>query len=389
MFAGRSLEECTANGEQRQLIEEVVEENAHEYIKHENFYGGKDEETGEPEIHEEFKRQHFTGQFVRGIIDAFAFIICILLVVTQLGLIDYYYIKYLKDSMWWSWLAADTFVIFTLIWLTVLSMRNNQKRMHDEKLLDAKMKYAWLGWFTYSAVLVAKIVVFYRLYYDTLLEKNFVDQFFDEHLLRLGLSISVLIFIFYLEASHYIPLVSNRQAYIIYLATAITIDLLDTVTFLDLLGEAKINAWELPIWMPITILALGCFNFIMPTFALFRLKFRKLPRKFIFSEKIWSLLYVLIVNGPYLGIRIYLCILLKLPSLNKNYKISIFLIKNIAFIYLAIKDLWLRIQYWRHKKQYKKLTVREESQKWNHRKKLEVKRLLRKNYIYALHSYII
>ncbi|VDD96686.1 unnamed protein product [Enterobius vermicularis] len=285
------------------------------------------------------------GQFVRGVIDAFALIICLLLVVAQLGLIDYYYIKYLKDSMWWSWLAADTFVVFTLTWLTVLSMRNNQKRMHNERSLDAKIKYACLGWFTYSAVLVAKIVVFFRLYYKS----KFVDEFFDEHLLRLGLSASVLIFVFYLEANHYTPLVSNRQLYIVYLATAITVDLIDTILFLDLLGEAEIYQWNLPMWLSISILSLACLNLIMPTFALLRLRFRKLPRKFLLSDKIWSLIYVLIVNGPYLGIRIYLYLLLKLPSLNKNYGVSIFVAKNIAFIYLAVREVWLRIQYWRHK----------------------------------------
>lgn len=68
-----------------------------------------------------------------------------------------------------------------------------------------------------------------------------MDEFFDEHLLRLGLSASVLIFVFYLEANHYTPLVSNRQLYIVYLATAITVDLIDTILFLDLLGEAEVN----------------------------------------------------------------------------------------------------------------------------------------------------
>lgn len=67
------------------------------------------------------------------------------------------------------------------------------------------------------------------------------DKLFDDHLLKLSLSLSVLVFLFLLEAHHYTPLKSDRQLYITYLVTAICFDLLDTITFLDLIWQALVG----------------------------------------------------------------------------------------------------------------------------------------------------
>ncbi|ETN72040.1 hypothetical protein NECAME_19045 [Necator americanus] len=117
---------------------------------------------------------------------------------------------------------------------------------------------------------------------------------------KLGLSLSVLIFLFMLEAHHYTPLMSARQLYITYLSTAICLDLVDNIYFLDLL-------WQ----------SFPCFHQ---------------------------------VNGPFLGLRIYLYVLLEVEQKGRHYDFSLFAVKNVAVIYLALRELWTRLQYWRMKR---------------------------------------
>uniref|UniRef100_A0A915AAB1 Uncharacterized protein n=1 Tax=Parascaris univalens TaxID=6257 RepID=A0A915AAB1_PARUN len=71
------------------------------------------------------------GRFVHGCLDVLACVLCILLVIVQLGLIDFYYISVLKDKIWYAWLGADSLVIIILIWLVVLAIRSNQQHIEE------------------------------------------------------------------------------------------------------------------------------------------------------------------------------------------------------------------------------------------------------------------
>lgn len=354
--------------EERQAAEEAIEENAEERIPHESFYSGILEETFLPEkftfnnrntrfvssaTASSTKMSVTPNRYLRGCIDVSLFILCLALVILQFGLIDFYYLTVLKDNIWYSWIGADSLVIVILIWLFVIVARNNQQHMEDACSADAKVKYTWIGWLFYSIVLAGKVAVCFRLFYTELpsTKTDLDEKILDDHLFRLGLSLSAPIFILLLESHHYTTVNSYRQLYLIYLMTTVTFDLIDTVCFLDLLWQSFKNSWELPFWLDLTILLLACINFILPVFTLLRLSFGyRLPRFALFSEKIWSLIYVLMVNVPYLGIRIYLYVLLKILIHGKHYDADIMMIKNVVMIYLAVRDAWNRLQYWRHKK---------------------------------------
>lgn len=207
--------------------------------------------------------------------------------------------------------------------------------------------------------------MFYEDIPPTPLDNN--DKLFDDFLFKAGLSLSVLIFLFIFESHHYTPLVSVRQVYISYLVAAICLDLIDNIYFLDLLWQASVSRttnylvsnsftffqkdkWNLELWLELTILIVACINFFMPTFALAKLRYAKVPRFLLVSEKLWAFLYVLIVNGPFLGLRIYLYIVLEVQQHGKKFDPSLFAVKNIAMIYIALRELWTRLQYWRMKR---------------------------------------
>lgn len=353
--------------------EDVIEENGEETLPHEAFYSAVDPDysaSKQPFVPQSVqiaqKNAKYStmgvipGRCTRGCIDIFSFLFTLLLLLLQMGLIDCYYLHYLKDNVWWTWVVGDVVLLLLFIGLLILAFRKNQECMEESSAADGRVKYAWIAWLVYSLLLVGKVATCFRLFYDQLrplssihnTTDNYNSKILDDHLLKLGLCLSALIFVFLLEAHHYTPLGSTRQLYITYLMTAIALDILDTVSFIDLLWQNKELSWSFPLWLEITILCIGCANLVLPTFALLKLSFTRNQRILMISDRVWSFFYVLLVNGPFLGFRIYLYILVKWIEKDKGreYDASIFAIKNIAMIYIALRELWVRLHYWRQKR---------------------------------------
>ncbi|GMS95738.1 hypothetical protein PENTCL1PPCAC_17913, partial [Pristionchus entomophagus] len=353
--------------------EDVIEENGEETLPHEAFYSAVDPDysaSKQPFVPQSVQIAKQNSKYstmgvipcpiVRGCIDVFSFLLSMVIMAIQMALIDYYYIDYLKDNAWYAWIAGDCIVAIGFIWLIILAMKKNQESMEESSAADGRLRYAWAAWLIYSILLVAKVATCFRLFYDELRPlssiqsstDNYNGKLLDDHLLKLGLCLSVLVFIFLLEAHHYTPLGSSRQLYITYLMSAISFDILDTVSFVDLLWQNKEFNWHLPFWLEITILSIASSNLVLPTFALLKLRFSRNQRVLMISDRVWSFFYVLLVNAPFLGFRIYLYVVVKWIEKDKGRKYdgSIFAIKNVAMIYIAIRELWVRLHYWRQKR---------------------------------------
>ncbi|PAV92223.1 hypothetical protein WR25_08995 isoform A [Diploscapter pachys] len=359
------------------IREEAVEEVGDEFIPHHEYYEGREDlpykqqsqspstalvlaDKSDPDAQALVtvpNTKYYTmavvpGRGVRTFVDITSFIIALLLVILQFGVIDYYFISWKGDTYWYGWIGPDAVVILALFVTVILAIKYNRTQMEEVCSVDGKMKYAWVAWLIYSLVLVAKIATCFRIFHQdippTALQNN--DKIFDDMLFKLTLSLSFVIFMFILEAHHYTPLRSPRQLYISYLATAICLDLVDNIYFLDLLWQAVKDPWVLPFWLELAILVVSCVNFVMPTFALFKLRFGRFPGYFLVSDKIWAFLYVLLVNAPVLGLRIYLYIFLEVERHGHKYDPSLFPLKNLLMIYIALRELWTRLQYWRLKR---------------------------------------
>ncbi|CAB3406131.1 unnamed protein product [Caenorhabditis bovis] len=347
----------------RHVHEEAVEENGDEYIPHFEYYEGAEDfpiksppEQQAALIYQPPTKYHtmavLPGRCVRGFLDSISLIFSLALVVLQFGLLDWYYIHVTGENIWAAWIGPDSLVVVLLLVFGILAIKYNTVQMEEVCSVDSRVKYACFAWGAYAAVLISKIAACFRLFYEQIppgpLDNN--DKLFDDFLFKAALSLSVLIFLFIFEAHHYTPLVSVRQIYVSYLVTAICLDLIDNIYFLDLLWQASKDNWNLEYWLELTILIVACFNFFMPTFALWKLRYAKIPRFLLLSEKFWSFVYVLVVNGPFLGLRIYLYIVLEVQQKGKRYDPSLFAVKNIAMIYIALRELWTRLQYWRMKR---------------------------------------
>jgi hypothetical protein len=76
------------------------------------------------------------------------------------------------------------------------------------------------------------------MFYTTIPETGL----FGRNIFKLNLALAAVVFLFLVEAHHYTQLNSPRQLYLSYLENAITLDLLDSIYFLDLLWLDKVHS---------------------------------------------------------------------------------------------------------------------------------------------------
>lgn len=87
------------------------------------------------------------GRIVRGCLDIFAHTITLLLLIIQLGLLDYYYLTFLKDKIWYAWIGADALVVIIFIWLFILAVRYNQEHMEEASSTGSFIQFHSLKFF--------------------------------------------------------------------------------------------------------------------------------------------------------------------------------------------------------------------------------------------------
>lgn len=71
------------------------------------------------------------GKQARACLDVFAFILSLLLIALQLGILDYYFLTNLSEKWWYAWIAADVLVLLIMFWILILALRYNQRSMEE------------------------------------------------------------------------------------------------------------------------------------------------------------------------------------------------------------------------------------------------------------------
>ncbi|VDP33690.1 unnamed protein product [Soboliphyme baturini] len=242
---------------------------------------------------------------------------CVVVTGVQLGVLDYYFVFYLKNDLWLLWIILDAVVVSVLC--------------EDE----SNIRYAFVAWLVYSVILSAKICVIILLV-EPVISKH---ELLGPNSLKFVLSLSALIYLLLVLSHHFNRIDGPRQIYLSYLASSITLDIMDSVLFLQLLIDKHRNlAINRNFSLQMFILALACFNFILPMFSLFKLRYRiGLPRWVPLPyEKVYSLFYFLTVNLPYLIIRARVY-----SSAEVSNDAYFFIIKNVVMVIVGIRELWV------------------------------------------------
>lgn len=137
----------------------------------------------------------------------------------------------------------------------------------------------------------------------------------------------------------------NRQGFINFLVGTTVFELLDCVTFLSILlvEESKII---LTYPLENFVLAFSCINFLLPTITLYKISMSNFGRAEcpVGALLLYKILHLLLVNVPYLAVRIYLW-----TAFDRD--VSLFIVKNILGIFSVLRTIIPDSWHWvnRHK----------------------------------------
>ncbi|XP_064632534.1 uncharacterized protein LOC135490892 [Lineus longissimus] len=277
----------------------------------------------------------------------FARIICVIILAIQGGLIDYYLVVYVDSYVnynWLAWIVADiancVIFIITLIVSYKTMYTRNRRDMRSKGMILLKslegnnttgeLPMGYIAWGIYSVLLITRLAIFFKTGAAKLNE----DDAFGPNLMKTAIGLSAFVFMFLVSSSHGANPHTERATYIEKLIGSTTLDILDSVEFLEILfiQESKIFL-TFDLWN--CVLAFSCINLLLPTMPLIVLshtRFGRAPGKRV-VKILHSVLFIFLINVPFLILRLYLWHVL-------NRDISVFIIKNGIMIMMGCKEIF-------------------------------------------------
>lgn len=281
-------------------------------------------------------------------------LLCIALLLLQGGVLDYYLISK-GSSSYLGFIATDVIVIS--IWVVIVFIANahcnvwmklrlpqcpklklmwRKRRNFDQ--VDAlhrreypdELPYAFIAWFAYAAVtLVPEVAVIFKNYADQLEDVKILHQ----NVLKIALCITPALFLLLVNSHHSANPQSSRKWYVDKLTGGVTLDLMDSIDFLEILflDDFKLN---LPEVLENAIIAFACINFFLPTLALLELSINKFDGQVrpVSCQVLYSMSYIFLVNIPFFIIRMVLWLVY-------NQDVSVFIAKNLIMTFIYAMDI--------------------------------------------------
>ncbi|XP_075525438.1 uncharacterized protein LOC142557460 isoform X1 [Dermacentor variabilis] len=271
-------------------------------------------------------------------------LVLLVAVIFQGSTLDFYLIQHNQGSVaWYFWFLADFLVLIGIMSAVFLARRHFRRSAQSPDQPDdatpepepphqvlGRFPLCYLSWLLYALLLVAKVVLLFRM---DVAQKLQDDNVYGSQFLKAVLAVAAVVFLLLVESHNEAGASSEQRTYLQSLCTGTTFEVLDSITFLGLLFP---NETHLTLTYPLenAVLALTCVNFLLPTLALFKLsqcEFGQLPRP-LGLKLLYKVLHMGLVNVPYLAIRIYLWSFF-------GHDVSLFLIKNLLGIYSALRTL--------------------------------------------------
>jgi len=214
------------------------------------------------------KRKYLLGRHFLKFYHIFCRVVCMLTLVTQCVLIDYYLVVY-HGVLWAIWIVADLVIVVLFSVMFVISYRYLKRRplvVMPAQLREClgELPLTYIAWFLYSGLIAAKICVLYGLPVN-IAGKLEESSFFGPNMLRTAISLASIILYLVVLTSHDTRLHSPQSEFIMSVVGSVYIDILDSTQFL---GSIKDENSVLTYNLRLIIIAVICFNFILPTEAL-------------------------------------------------------------------------------------------------------------------------
>ncbi|XP_046544495.1 transmembrane protein 121B-like [Haliotis rubra] len=255
-------------------------------------------------------------------------IMCILLLLAQGGILDYFLAKHQTPASW-AWIAFDLVNVGIFIASFIISRQHLALQKAGDEQTKA-VTIGWLAWLVYSVSLVARMAIAFNKFSFRLSEKGF----FGPNTLKTSLALASCVFVLLLTSHHDAPPASERKRYIEELTGTVVFDVLDTVDVLEVMFDKSSRDMFLP-GLQEAVLAVAGLNLIIPTVPLITLSLtnfghKKMPKRLVALHK---LLVVLVVNVPNLIVRLVLWH-------GFSVGISPFILKNLILICIVLYEFY-------------------------------------------------
>lgn len=218
------------------------------------------------------------------------------------------------------------------------------------------LPFSFISWFVYSCYLVAKISLIlssdipsFAADPPVVANTTHVQSSYDpiaglgSNLLKVTTGLAALVFIIMLQAHHNHDPDSPHSGYITGVCHNIAVEVFDSVTLFSLLVVPDTNILAIRNLNHL-IIVLSSLNLILPTLTLYSLSrsdFGRHLENVIEIKVLHQLLHLLLINIPFLGVRIYLWAAF-------NYELSLFVVKNLCYIFMLVHSLYPGIMWMVH-----------------------------------------
>lgn len=211
-----------------------------------------------------------------------------------------------------------------------MSLSFQQQVAESKRSNYGVLPFCYITWICYASYLVLKIAYIFNS--DVVNTVNLQDVF-GPQLLKVSVAFSTVVFVLVVAAHHDAEKDSQRALAIKAACTSTSFELLDSMSFLSLLIIRESHL-IVSYHLQNVIITFACLNYFLPTITLFQLCLTDFGQK----EKpfnldgIYHFTHLVLVNIPYLAVRIYLWS-------GFGADISLFVMKNVISIVWSLKDV--------------------------------------------------
>ncbi|XP_059097669.1 uncharacterized protein LOC131891977 isoform X1 [Tigriopus californicus] len=297
-------------------------------------------------------------------------------IITQATILNFYIIAFFRGYRHhvatYFWFLGDLFIVclFAISFTTAYRYIHMRRKFSGNRTLSEKniqqkirrsiykhvlwlspvycgtLPFAFLSWLAYSVYLVGKVGVIFNseipafMTNFTAIELSFTNDpanNLGSNLLKVTIGLSALVFIIMLQAHHNHDPDSPHSGYISGICHNTAVEVFDSVTLLSLIIVQDKDSHFSKIWnFDGVIIVLSSLNLILPTLALYGLSMSDFGRnleRIVPIKVIHQLILLLLINIPFLGVRIYLWTVF-------NYELSLFVVKNLCYIFMLSHSLY-------------------------------------------------
>lgn len=286
-------------------------------------------------------------------------VLCILLLILQGGILDYYLVTHRETSSfnetlpieyknvvvmeYFGFITTDIVVLIVWVVLMILARRRFVMKQKRRRLDQAdgrdpgeypdELPYAFIAWFAYAIItLIPETAVIFKHFANQLEDDK--AKLLGQNILKVALCISPILFLLLVSSHHDSNPHGSRKNYVERVVGTVTIDLMDSIDILEILFE-KVTVFRLPEALINSIIAFACINFFLPTLVLLELRVNKFNGEVrsVSFQILYSLCYIFLVNVPFWTIRVVLW-------WEYSMDVSVFIAKNIIAIAIYSLDIY-------------------------------------------------